>query len=526
MALEFFFTKLTSDVTELKNLKENGSFHELEIRFGQYSHHPHAQYSVPKNIWDTIFETCMVNYVVSKVHLNDYIFYSNQARVIHRNQFGKTRGIISGDVDSNVSDKHFPPQKPVTSISYVKQKVKNVRVDIFRYSHSLETEIEFHPPSTPASQIRVKQRFSRLLNDCVRLDMTRVDVYNSQGEWNRVEHQIELEAVVCGTELLDAFKHATTYINAIYQRLVKPSLRYEMQSLMQPVNVTIQDIEKLQFAYAVTEKADGIRALLIVADDQAVLKNTHTHTNIWETKAPSGFEGTVMDCEWIPELQLLLGFDVLFYCGTDVRFKSLRHRLVYLENFAIPGIRFQSKEFHFDNIDSMALEVLESKFEYEVDGLIFTPIQGRYDIFASERVLKWKPHVTIDVRCEYSESQDFTFFHHSTTGRYSKPWNKDPNIMFLRWSTTLPAMIQLFEEHPLGKLKKTSRGRMTAFLGVAGKLNNIECKTDICEFRFTQGLGWVFFRKRPDKTKPNSWRTINALLKLIAEPVTINALTS
>jgi hypothetical protein len=193
-------------------------------------------------------------------------------------------------------------------------------------------------------------------------------------------------------------------------------------------------------------------------------------------------------------------------------------------------------------------------FSYNLDGLIFTPIN---QVYTSEKIqeipiLKWKEKLSIDVRVEYSNrnGENFTYFHHATKNFRSRPWNWDhrrqyhlnnderyynefnKEIYHLRWTTTKPHIIKNINELNIGKMMETRNGPML-MLGLHGTplfnsylQDRIWNKFDIVEYEFDFEYNqWIAIRKRTfDKEKPNAYRTVEGVLESIMNYISLNDL--
>uniref|UniRef100_A0A6C0LCJ4 mRNA (guanine-N(7))-methyltransferase n=1 Tax=viral metagenome TaxID=1070528 RepID=A0A6C0LCJ4_9ZZZZ len=169
-------------------------------------------------------------------------------------------------------------------------------------------------------------------------------------------------------------------------------------------NANIPNIRK---SYTVTDKADGDRALLFISEKgKLYLLNTNMKvifTGV-QTKTKEIFN-TLIDGELIYHnksgrfINLFAAFDVYFIDKLDVRSygfssdKSTKFRLPLLKNIirklrpesVVPGaispMRFECKQFYptilTDDIFSACKFIIQKEkdglFDYEIDGLIFTP---------------------------------------------------------------------------------------------------------------------------------------------------------
>lgn len=192
--------------------------------------------------------------------------------------------------------------------------------------------------------------------------------------------------------------------------------------------------------YTVTNKADGDRAGLYVARDRRLLRVTQGGEQIAWTglvATSDAHAGDVLDGEYISGLQLFCIFDVFRYRGKDVRGLPLFttdediranpgssrlgcgvdfvRTLATDFNSVVPGFRIETKQFLAG--DGPAMEeairtILNTDYEYETDGLVFTPraspVAPPIDMRGNTwlRVYKWKPPVqnTIDFLVKFVDA--------------------------------------------------------------------------------------------------------------------------
>jgi ribA/ribD-fused uncharacterized protein len=196
--------------------------------------------------------------------------------------------------------------------------------------------------------------------------------------------------------------------------------------------------------YTVTNKADGYRVGLYVARDRKVVMVRPTLQVTWTgiTAIDDSNSGDFVDGEYIPDKNLFCMFDVYRFRGRDTRGlplmktdedtikNPLNSRLGCARMFvddvrnkfrvspSITQLRIETKVFLAG--DGVAMEeciqtLLDMKFEYETDGLIFTPRNTSVAPINDRkgktwlRVYKWKPpHLnTIDFLIKISAEDTF-----------------------------------------------------------------------------------------------------------------------
>lgn len=213
------------------------------------------------------------------------------------------------------------------------------------------------------------------------------------------------------------------------------------------VKKVVDDIPNINNLYTITEKADGVRQLFYISNNGKIYFldiNLGVKFIGCITKNKKLFE-TIIDGEYVPydkagnHINLYLMFDIYYLTGEDLmklnfyninsspkgcRFDKLK--AVYtnlidekkMENI-IKGkplpINIRLKEF-VDNrestIYSECQQLLEkinnSYYEYEVDGIIFTPIDKNLVSGTWEHSFKWKPahHNTIDFLISTTKDKD------------------------------------------------------------------------------------------------------------------------
>ena len=180
--------------------------------------------------------------------------------------------------------------------------------------------------------------------------------------------------------------------------------------------------------YTVTEKADGERALLFIDDDgKCYFINSRLNVKyIGIQIEDSNFKNSLFDGEFITKnkkneaVKIFAIFDVYWCKKEDKRKLPLvvegvgESRFKICSNFAKkigdknPDFKIIKKEFYFvsesdtqNTIFHHIRTLLEKKFEYKIDGLIFTPqklpVGGSYlndepnNTGTWDRVFKWKP---------------------------------------------------------------------------------------------------------------------------------------
>ena len=324
-------------------------------------------------------------------------------------------------------------------------------------------------PNTEHS-MRLKRRMSvSFESDGVRVDMTAV--MSGVGDIRRVRtHEIEIEALppkkgatrtsdelakivfgyahacLCalrGTSApvseTDIAKIMTSYDSVVGTRDSRSRDRFSLVG-PQPVTLTPANLQRpgpgivsVMEGYTVTDKADGERRLLFVADGSAVLIDSRKNIVRAYVDVPKHLDGTVIDGELVTkakvsgtEMRLFAAFDAYWVSGRSVsslplmspsgnksRLSAAAGVLKALELCTpVDGIKSTVKDFALlgDRYSERVAEAFKKADDlpYSIDGLIFTPANGAVGAMHDNdearmtgrwpRALKWKPpsHNSID----------------------------------------------------------------------------------------------------------------------------------
>ena len=173
----------------------------------------------------------------------------------------------------------------------------------------------------------------------------------------------------------------------------------------QPVSIERRHLPLLtQKPYFVCEKTDGVRHLLASTEDGVSLTNrAFIDSKVQGVRIP---KDTLLDGELVRTRAgktLFLIFDAVCIKGEDLKSLPLDKRLEKARGVIKGIIKTASASFEvrvktmFPLCDLGQMPPLDS-FEYETDGLVFTPINESIRTGTHETLFKWKPHdrITID----------------------------------------------------------------------------------------------------------------------------------
>jgi len=263
-------------------------------------------------------------------------------------------------------------------------------------------------------------------------------------------HVAEVIKAIDGTELIVKRSEAAGVLQQ-YLALTKQSTNIDevrknaKAFFIGPQNVALElrnvveadvDVISVQHGYSVTDKADGERMLLFVDSKHKVyLINNRLDVRDTGATASATLKNTLIDGEWITRSKLgnvmnkFMAFDVYYHKGESVAHLPLMapsgvdSRLDVIRG-AVAGIKSNSdfvltvKEFKtaegaaiFEECAGILNNYKLNKIEYEIDGLIFTPLAGQTNLKdLGSRTFKWKPPQdnTIDFLVDFEDDINIT----------------------------------------------------------------------------------------------------------------------
>ena len=304
-------------------------------------------------------------------------------------------------------------------------------------------------PMDPASHVRILHRKSWTTPDkAVRIDMSMVKSKTKQTKTfadilkQTPAYELEVEILDKTKGSLKSLVTAVEPLIAAYQQsaflLTESDMqRYKMESeamkirFVQPVTMERRHIlasrpHNVLSGYTVTNKADGERSFLVVARDKRMIRITRSGKVTWTgiTAAKDIHIGDVIDGEYLADRNLFCIFDVYQFRGKstlrlplmtsddDILKDPLKSRLGCASLFVddlrkefsvLPSrtpLRVETKMFLAGNGPAMQKAIntiLDTKFEYPTDGLVFTPRSSPVAPVTDRkgdtwlRVYKWKP---------------------------------------------------------------------------------------------------------------------------------------
>jgi SAM-dependent methyltransferase len=305
-------------------------------------------------------------------------------------------------------------------------QLKNKLMEVNIYDDNLRLSLSEETNITEDNGIkfmaRYKKRISKFTKDNNwRYDLTRVNQIkiNSPKDilsWSNLppNYKYEVEIEFVGKTLSEKIiKNEIEIINDLTQINKNDSVinnlknKFNLKDIHKLPN-QVKGLKKLNFIlvkhnYAAVDKADGERILLYLNSNNLYNINLSFGVNKLFSDITK-FKDSLLDGEYleIKGKNTFLCFDILLFEGKDIRNLHLKKRLEYAEkvikylsSISEISIVFKMKKFYFgDNIFKLTDNVWNKKYDYELDGIIYSPTNSSY----SGDNFKWKPSnlLTID----------------------------------------------------------------------------------------------------------------------------------
>jgi ribA/ribD-fused uncharacterized protein len=283
------------------------------------------------------------------------------------------------------------------SMVKTRKEKKHTLRDVLKENHTYELEIEFVKRNTDVKSADILESLKKVIN-----------------------------------RLVQTFQGSEFILSPVIQEQYIREFKSSSNVFVNPVTLTRKHINdenpyNILKGYTVTIKADGERWGLYVARDRKLMRiASRTFAIAWTgmTAINDSFHGTFLDGEFIPQKNVFCIFDIYHYKGRsttnlplmktddDTVKNPLQSRLGCARQFVSEiqshfvseatsnMFKIETKTFLAGDGASMETaikELLDTKYEYETDGLIFTPrasaVAPKEDRDKNTwlRVYKWKP---------------------------------------------------------------------------------------------------------------------------------------
>lgn len=389
-------------------------------------------------------------------------------------------------------------------------------------------------------------------------------------------------------DVIESYKNLITYTNKYNNNSnTNPLFIVANPVTLHKINLVGSHIPNIINDYAVALKADGIRNLLYILNSNNKSLNGNIYLIDGNLNIKSlgikneNWAGSIIEGEYIRTDNLFLGYDMLYERGNDIRKLPLidvkNSRLGYMElclksldtsggndsDKTNDNIIIQSKTYKYgDNIFEKLTELWENRnnYDFNVDGLIFTPIKEPYPnkVGTWDKLFKWKPAI-------YNSFDFLVKIEKNEKGQDIKsPYiiykdNGEPEIYQYKTLKLYVGRLEYDEKekkkiykpiefNPLGKEDESEINRAKIVLDVNEKMmakdpdptvNKYEEILDdtIVEFVYNKTrkeFNWIPIRIRHDKTQKykagesifgNNEKTANDIWKSVINPLTFDELS-
>lgn len=397
-----------SDIYNIKNIIKTYGSNELEFRIGTFQEH-FFKSQIEKNIYDKIL---------------------NNSNLFQANKINLTKELVCKDLDNNQKIIKYENNKQSKIYYRKKNRIQIIDFQIFESRIALSNEIEYaNSNSNYNNCFRFKDRISKFSVDGNwRYDFTKVyllhiknsNIDNIDDILKNSKYNYEFEIEFIGKDLkidyiykifkfilqynLNNYKHILKEIQNNLSNNVKeyyiikknPAYMIQFKKLTNPVITVSRDniSNILEEKFAITEKADGennffyINELgVFLINDRSLIKKIDIIVN------DKSLYGTLLNGEYIHYLDCFLTFDCYIYKKKDISQQNLKYRYKCMQNcekgiINSTNFRFFTKKYYFEkNIFETCNSIYKKKYNYKIDGIIFTPIYGTI----RSTTYKWKP---------------------------------------------------------------------------------------------------------------------------------------
>lgn len=445
----------------------------------------------------------------------------------------------------------------------IKQNI-DVSEHPIRLSLSAEKKYNKRPKNSPRDKMKARERYRELFNiNDIEVSFTKVESYNINNDEERqgnsfFEYQIEMEIIgltdidqnisnlenisrmilshYLDTRILytekERIKTAELFVSLLDVSLVLNSIPNRI--LNKPIDLEIQELKysgllMMEGGFTVTLKADGIRKYLFVSEDGIYLifpdvikiygNDKAVYIDVSINKISDYIydltPNTILDGEIINYSQS--NEDTIIYYVFDLLVYNKKNRMNYnlLDRLSISKkmlketdvIHIKEKRFiDFYDVEGFygaCNEILsdEGKVDFEIDGLIFTPIEAPY----------------------IPESTKLSRQNNTTLTRKWKPQNM----------LTIDFEVAIIDDEYVPRVKNR-KNELERFLNVKITQKPKRYDTDIKEYK--EGLIYEFawdydkglfypVRERLDKDFPNFIESAKSIYTLIQNPISKETIT-
>jgi ribA/ribD-fused uncharacterized protein len=444
------------------------------------------------------------------------------------------------------------PNDPKTTLRIMKRKSFLTQGDLFRIDFSMVKSRPENSKQSIKDVIKQQHKYE--------LEIEFVNKKTMLDDELIVKEYMKIMTVVLQSFYESPFLLSNSDIQKYVQEFNMSSNAFYSPVTLKRNHIALDIPHNISKGYTVTVKADGERAALYVARDRRVLRiPTSIDQLVWTgiTALDDSHVGDFLDGEYIPEKNLFCIFDVSRFRNRDVKSlplmttdedmvkNPLKSRLgcakMFVEdlktqfamNPSATPLRVETKLYLAGDgtmMEEAIKTMLETKFEYNTDGLIFTPRTTGMAPSDARRgatwvhEYKWKPptHNSIDFLMRFTDENvldpingqpvkkgnlfvsktaggDIVYPRQTMNGEYVPPKLPEDLQKVAQMNTRIPAPFQPSAPRDpdayIIYVPVDAKGQAIDQAGERVEDNTIiECVFDIENYR------WVVMRTRYDKT--------------------------
>lgn len=182
------------------------------------------------------------------------------------------------------------------------------------------------------------------------------------------------------------------------------------------ITLNSKNINNIFKDFSVSEKIDGENNFVFISDEGLFLLNDRSKiTKLPLELSDKSLVNSLLNGEHVDYLNTFYSFDILIYKGREVTNEFFPKRYNYVKEYekgiqSTDKFKFQTKQFYTGDMIKTSNKIYnETKYPYEIDGLVFTPTNQPFRSIA----YKWKPlnEVTTDFLVKQSPEPDVFYLY-------------------------------------------------------------------------------------------------------------------
>lgn len=431
------YNERTNIITLLDKIKNNATDLEFEIRLGHFQ--------------ENMFKSEINQDFYNKIYNNNSLYSSQE--ITEENSLVCKSNLNSQKIIEYENNK-------VTKIYYRKKdRVSMINLNLLETRVSLAKETELTNSTELFNDcFRFKKRISKISKDGLwRFDFTKVfdlelksDTVKDMNlllENSKFHYEVEIEYIkdiktltynIIIEKLLmirdneyNNHKHVLRNIQNLFSNEIpenrvfkrSPPHMLQFKKITNPViTLTSKNINNILKDHCVTEKTDGENNFIYIDNKNVFLINDRSEIKkLSLTLTNPKLANSLINGEYIDYLNTFYAFDILIYSKKDLTNTPFTQRYKYLQELNTSftessDMKIKSKKFYMKDVIKSADTIYNNtKFDYKIDGLVFTPLNTGF----RDTIYKWKPlhQLTVDFLVKQSPYNKDEFFLYNTINK-------------------------------------------------------------------------------------------------------------